>query len=666
MILRVVLFAVGLLWASAASAQPAHVRVVWLEDPAREALISWTTKTKTPGKVGWGVEPQASFIDYTRQATSAATRPDDDEKFWVHHAKLSSLEPGRVVHFRVSAEGSVSKEFWFRAAPDDATPFALLAGGDSRSDSKMRRVMNRRMRTLVSDNEAILALAHGGDFIATGNSWSQWRRWLDDWGETVGEDGRVLPIIPTRGNHEGNGELYNIVFGFPGDKDAGGDWWVTRIGQDFALVTLDSNASQSGSQRKWLASTLKLLQDTRWIAVQYHRPAYPAVKSPGGALYHWVPIFEQYNVDFVLESDGHVLKRTVPIRQDQPSPTGVVYLGEGGLGVPQRTPDLDRWYLQPPGMAMSAHHVQVIHVRRDNISYRAIGAEGEVLDRYEFAPRRLGKAGGEGATIRALPVGPPPPPPDPPIFSCATSNAMPMPTWVLLLAFAGWLARRRRAWVLVLPLVQTGCGADLCQQAIVASDIRVHAVGDSVLWWNSAYCGSIPDLVGVQLGGALVRNSAVAGARLTTNEKPIPEQARDGDWDWVIVNGGGNDLNGCGCDERCDAEQRTLAAPDGSVGAMASLVDRFTEMGARVILLGYYNVGPDALYGFADCNEAFDEMDSRYEQVAELRPDVYFVDAGDVMKPMDHNLYELDAAHPSGPGSATIAAQIVDVIANAD
>jgi hypothetical protein len=145
----------------------------------------------------------------------------------------------------------------------------------------------------------------------------------------------------------------------------------------------------AGEQRTWLADQLRTLTETRrWVIVNYHRPAYPAVKRPGAARQQWVPLFEKYGVDLVCESDGHVLKRTVPIKVGERDPDGVVYVGEGGLGVAQRTPDTDRWYLQPPGMATSAHHVQKLTFDGDTLSYRAYGVDGEVLDTYQRSARR--------------------------------------------------------------------------------------------------------------------------------------------------------------------------------------------------------------------------------------------------------------------------------------
>lgn len=380
------------LWCSSATALTEHLRVVWHEDPAHQAIVSWSTEGPADTHIVWDDEPHDTPDEYAHSAhPQRSARFEDDVATVYHHHTLRDLQSSTKVHFRIVAEDEVSEPFWFLTAPDDARPFVLLYGGDSRSDSDARQAMNRRVRELVESQPSIIAFHHGGDYIEWGSSWPQWDRWLRDWQETVSSDGRVLPIIPARGNHEGDGELYNRVFGFPGDPQASGDWWITRIGPDFELIVLDSNVSQAGAQRDWLEKTLADAQDRRWIVPSYHRPAYPAVKTPGGALYHWVPLFEQYNVDFVLESDGHVLKRTVPIRESHPDPSGIVYIGEGGLGVPQRTPDTDRWYLQPPGMAKAAHHIQAFRITPDSVQYSAVLQDGTIADTYAFQPKRRGQ-----------------------------------------------------------------------------------------------------------------------------------------------------------------------------------------------------------------------------------------------------------------------------------
>ena len=78
----------------------------------------------------------------------------------------------------------------------------------------------------------------------------------------------------------------------------------------------------------------------KWKFAVYHHPAYSSAPSRDNKdiREHWVPLFEQHQLDLVCEADGHNIKRTVPIRNGKRDPTGVVYIGEGGLGVPQRQP----------------------------------------------------------------------------------------------------------------------------------------------------------------------------------------------------------------------------------------------------------------------------------------------------------------------------------------
>jgi hypothetical protein len=101
-----------------------------------------------------------------------------------------------------------------------------------------------------------------------------------------------------------------------------------------------------------------------------------------------VPVFEQYDVDLVCEFDGHVIKRTVPIRDGKMDPSGVVYIGEGGLGVAQRSPNIDRWYLQPPGKAGRGHHVQLLSFQRDRLDYQAILLDGSLFDSHALPVRK--------------------------------------------------------------------------------------------------------------------------------------------------------------------------------------------------------------------------------------------------------------------------------------
>ena len=369
---------------------PLHVRVVWTTDPQHTATVSWTTRDEgaelrvihAPTREALGGDDTKVVTPHRSGVFSGGS--EDEPSVAYHHARITGLEPSSTCWFQVESDGERSSPRWFVTAPAKDRPFAVLSGGDSRSDRETRRKMNERIGAIAAARPDVIALAHGGDYIVNGLDLGQWIGWLDDFEHTVTADGRTLPIVPTRGNHEGRGPLYDEVFDTPGGEQAA-DWFATMLSPEVLLVTLNSETAAGGEQLEFLEKTLTAHPDVRWSVVQYHRPLFPAVKSPGRAKPIWQPVFDAHAVDLVLESDGHVLKRTVPIKGDAMDPAGTVYIGEGGLGVRQRVPQTDRWFLQEPGFAAAAHHVWVVEFGKDAIGLEAIGLDGEVLDRSSIA-----------------------------------------------------------------------------------------------------------------------------------------------------------------------------------------------------------------------------------------------------------------------------------------
>lgn len=207
-------------------------------------------------------------------------------------------------------------------------------------------------------------------------------------------------------------------------------------------------------------------------------------------------------------------------------------------------------------------------------------------------------------------------------------------------------------------LLLLGCVAHLCGRT-PAGDARILAVGDSVLAWNHRYCQSIPDWAAMAAGRP-VRNEAENGAGLVGD---VPYQYRSGDWDWVIVDGGANDVNwacpGPACAERMDR----LVSKDGSTGVMAELVDRARADGARVILLRYYEVPGGAWYGFPGVHDEILEIGERYARLAASRDGVVLLDLRTLMSPDHPRAYAFDRVHPDPRSARRIGAVIARIVA---
>lgn len=192
-------------------------------------------------------------------------------------------------------------------------------------------------------------------------------------------------------------------------------------------------------------------------------------------------------------------------------------------------------------------------------------------------------------------------------------------------------------------------------------------MGDSVLAWNKRAGGTIGDEVTRQTG-MLHINRARPGARFTHRDPAkrsegydIRAQYSPGPWDWVILNGGANDLLGeCGC-RRCAENLNGMIGPKGQGGDIPALITQIAGDGARIILLGYYNSNTRA-NPFSRCSDEVAVLNARLAALAAARPGVFFVDARDVIDPANPRHWFVDRVHPSALGSRRIGAQVAQIL----
>lgn len=362
-----------------------QIRVVWDSNPQTEARIVWTEDDEHKDAIlELSTQPDLGDELISPDVTSAPVQYDNTFLFeengnpYASSAQFSNLIPDTTYYFRISNDNISSDILSFRTAPE-SYGYTVIFGGDSRSNIEKRRKMNRTIASFMKDQGNILALVHGGDYVANGNDWRQWSQWLNDYA-LVNDENRVLPIIPTRGNHETNQLLYQQIFGFSEDQVT---YFTTKLA-NLSIVTLDSELSVLGDQYDWLEQQLDQASENSdaWTFTNYHRPAYPAVKLPGPTK-KWVPLFEDFGVDIAFESDGHTFKRTSPIWQDEIDyEKGVIYMGEGGLGVKLRQPKPDRWYFRENALTMARYHFIAVTVGETQIQVRSIDQNMDVFDEF--------------------------------------------------------------------------------------------------------------------------------------------------------------------------------------------------------------------------------------------------------------------------------------------
>ena len=207
-----------------------------------------------------------------------------------------------------------------------------------------------------------------------------------------------------------------------------------------------------------------------------------------------------------------------------------------------------------------------------------------------------------------------------------------------------------------------------CTEAVPRDNsARILAMGDSMMAWNAGARASVSDNVETLLGEPVIDRSVI-GARIFYHlpisgalGMNISKQYRPGAWDWVIMNGGGNDLwFGCGC-RKCDAKMARMVSPDGQQGSVPELVRSIRRSGARVIYLGYLR-SPGVGSLIDHCRNEGNEYEARLAAMAARDPGVYFVSLADMVPHGDRSYHGFDMIHPSPKATRRIAERVAAII----
>lgn len=224
---------------------------------------------------------------------------------------------------------------------------------------------------------------------------------------------------------------------------------------------------------------------------------------------------------------------------------------------------------------------------------------------------------------------------------------------------------------LALALFATACEQPLDSEETESPPIDAPAgailtLGDSIFDFHEVEGQDIPEVIGESLGRAVV-DRAQGGAQFAPVEPDdegfdIRGQYVEGDWSWVVLDGGGNDVNDqCGCGD-CDEVLDRLISEDGRSGEVADFARRVTETGAQLLFVGYYPIPEGAAFGFDRCGDELVEHEARLQRMAEAIDGAYFISAGDVVSADELSMYDGDRVHPSVEGSRVVGEYIAETI----
>ena len=267
---------------------------------------------------------------YEERNNVAGTMPKTDD--YTHKAALPVLSYGTTYSYRVggkNADGETvySPIYTFTTRPQTTNDFSFIWMSDSQYSPYTVGIQNR-MRNVLQSALSLCPnpdmLLHGGDFSDAGNY-----LWTYAAEVTGNEDFFTkYPLMAASGNHDtvGTSETYRLInvnlkesTRNGGQSTGTGMYYSYDYGNaHFVVLNIAKDSTIDNTQLAWVDQDLAA-SNKQWKFVYFHRPMYTCAgeKEPDAmdddlceAL---EPVFNQYDVDVVVQAHVHMYSRTKPI-----------------------------------------------------------------------------------------------------------------------------------------------------------------------------------------------------------------------------------------------------------------------------------------------------------------------------------------------------------------
>jgi Predicted phosphohydrolases len=298
------------------------------------------------------------------------------------NVSIKGLLPGTRYRYRIGLKG---KSYNFQTAADKLDTFIFSVCGDySHGGNRNKRL--RLFQSIRKEHPDFLLFT--GDIISNGNEPFTWK---NEFFETIGNISPCLPLLVTRGNHEGKGRLFNYFF-----RNSGSPCWYKLSYANTLFVVLDTESKYipGSPQYEFISKTLQESTE-RWKIVCLHKSPYSTNKlhlSNRVVRRCLCPMFEKFSVDLVFAGHCHGYERTYPIFQEKVNEEkGVTYITTGGGGAAltpfvawKRLTDIEKQWCN---VRAKVTHYILVRVETDKMSIAVKDLKGKIVDQFECVKR---------------------------------------------------------------------------------------------------------------------------------------------------------------------------------------------------------------------------------------------------------------------------------------
>ncbi|MCC5928233.1 MAG: metallophosphoesterase family protein [Cyclobacteriaceae bacterium] len=363
---------------------PDQLILTWSADPSNSVDIQWRTSENIANSV----------IKYWKQGNSDTTtltaepfRMEDrmlqnDRYIYRHTAKLRGLEPSTDYQYIAgSSNGGFTDVNSFKTMPKPVSEFSFIWFGDVHNNEKWGELIQKADARHPDNDFYIIA----GDLVNTGLH-------RDDWDELFKFSGNVFAsraLMPVPGNHDNQDGLgawmYKEMFSLPENGPAGVVPEMTyAIQHQNALFLMIDATSPVDAQTSWIREQLAATS-ADWKFAVFHFPPFNAVSNYERIIDAWVPVFDEFEVDFVMSGHYHYYLRSKPmvnrevVQEPAKGTRYLISIGASGKNEDAQKPD----YAE---VQFAASHIyQHVKIDGKKMEYVCYDMEGKVRDRFSLS-----------------------------------------------------------------------------------------------------------------------------------------------------------------------------------------------------------------------------------------------------------------------------------------
>lgn len=388
------------------SKNPDRIILTFHEDPSESRAVTWRTDTTIKNAYAEIAEAtvNSNFVTNSKKYMAKTETFDlglykgnKSLKVHYHSVAFNHLKPNKIYVYRVG-DGKSHWSEWiqFKTAKNEYAPTKFVYFGDAQNDvlSHWSRVIRMAYQNAPDASFVI----HAGDLINNAHKDYEWAQWFKS-GGFIHSQWTAIPVV---GNHEfiplNRGDERKLAiqwkpqFTLPIEKELDEKLHETVYTvdyQDIRIIVLNSNGMLK-EQTQYVEQQLKK-STAKWNIITCHHSVFSPAEGRDFeyARKKWKPLFDEFNVDLVLNGHDHTYARghvpTISTTKGSKN-LGTIYVTSvsGPKQYPLDREQIKRYSKEGYQLDKSAEQTQffqVITIENNKLIYVAYNALGEEYDR---------------------------------------------------------------------------------------------------------------------------------------------------------------------------------------------------------------------------------------------------------------------------------------------